>query len=195
MQIPARLTGDEAYGDNTALRRRCTGRSVNYVFAVSCDHPLVLGGARTGPTPPSPRVRRRGSGSRAGDGAKGRRWYDWAWIGPGEHQGEHQWMLARRSISDPTDLEFSQCAANWPVRVPELVRVAGSRWSVEECFRRFGERGGRPAPHQARPGTVRRRPSTAGRSTAPALGDARHHTSRVEQVGGGLLGGRVRDLR
>ncbi len=65
-----------------------------------------------------------------GDGAKGRRWYDWAWIG----LGEHEWMLARRSISDPTDLAFYRCRADRPVSLSELVRVAGSRWSVEECF-------------------------------------------------------------
>ncbi|MFE9102339.1 hypothetical protein [Actinomadura geliboluensis] len=40
-------TGDEADGDNTELRHRCADRCVNYVFAVSCDHPLVLGGAQT----------------------------------------------------------------------------------------------------------------------------------------------------
>ncbi len=41
------VTGDEAYGDNTILRGRCQSRGLNYVFAVSCDHPLQLGGDRT----------------------------------------------------------------------------------------------------------------------------------------------------
>jgi SRSO17 transposase len=43
-------------------------------------------------------------------------------------------MLARRSIRDPTDLAFYRCYATRPVGLPELVRVAGSRWSVEEVF-------------------------------------------------------------
>jgi hypothetical protein len=43
-------------------------------------------------------------------------------------------MLARRSISDPTDLAFYRCYATRAVTPPELVRVAGSRWSVEEVF-------------------------------------------------------------
>ncbi|WP_424923725.1 IS701 family transposase, partial [Actinomadura darangshiensis] len=118
-------------GDNTALRRRCTGRGVNYVFAVSCDHPVVLGGARTRADAAFAAVGEAAwQRVSCGDGAKGRRWYDWAWIG----LGEHEWMLARRSISDPTDLAFYRCAANRPVSLSELVRVAGSRWSVEECF-------------------------------------------------------------
>jgi hypothetical protein len=41
------VTGDEACGDNTRLRERCQGRGLNYVFAVSRDHPLVLAGAKT----------------------------------------------------------------------------------------------------------------------------------------------------
>jgi SRSO17 transposase len=125
------VTGDEAYGDNTALRRRCAGRGVNYVFAVSCDHPLVLGGTRTRADAAFAAVDETAWQRRScGDGAKGRRWYDWAWIG----LGEQEWMLARRSISDPTDLAFYRCRATRPVGLPELVRVAGSRWSVEECF-------------------------------------------------------------
>nr|WP_239137124.1 hypothetical protein [Sphaerisporangium rufum] len=65
-----------------------------------------------------------------GPGAKGERLYDWAWIG----LGVREWMLARRSITDPTDVAFYRCYATRPVGLPELVRVAGSRWSVEECF-------------------------------------------------------------
>jgi hypothetical protein len=96
-----RVTGDEAYGDNTRLRARCQSRGLNYVLAVSCDHPLALAGAKT----------RAGHAFAAlnadawqrhsrGQGAKGERWYDWAWI----HLAERECMLARRSISDPTDV-------------------------------------------------------------------------------------------
>jgi SRSO17 transposase len=125
------VAGDEAYGDNTRLRRRCQSRGLNYVFAVSCDHPLQLAGAKT-------RADHAFAALDAdawqryscGDGAKGKRLYDWAWI----QLGEHEQMLARRSISDPTDLAFYRCYATRPVSLPELVRVAGSRWSVEEVF-------------------------------------------------------------
>ncbi|MFG1858012.1 transposase [Actinomadura geliboluensis] len=48
------VTGDEAYGDDTALSRRCSARGLNHVFAVSCDHPVQLGGHRPAPTGPSP---------------------------------------------------------------------------------------------------------------------------------------------
>jgi SRSO17 transposase len=125
------VTGDEAYGDNTELRRRCQSRGVNYVFAVSCDHPLRLAGVKTRADHAFAALNAAAwQRYSCGDGAKGKRFYDWAWIG----LGEHEWMLARRSISDPSDLAFYRCYATCPVSLPELVRVAGSRWSVEEVF-------------------------------------------------------------
>jgi SRSO17 transposase len=125
------VTGDEAYGDNTWLRTRCQSRGLNHVFAVSCDHRLVLAGTTTRAdhafTTLAPAAWQRYS---CGDGAKGHRFYDWAWIALNENEA----MLARRSISDPTELAFFRCWMNRPAGLPELVRVAGSRWSVEECF-------------------------------------------------------------
>ena len=44
------------------------------------------------------------------------------------------WLLARRSISDPTDLAFYVCFAPAATSLATLVRVAGCRWRVEEAF-------------------------------------------------------------
>jgi SRSO17 transposase len=101
------------------------------LLAVSCDHPFRPASAKT-------RADHAFAALEAdawqryscGDGAKGKRFYDWAWIG----LGEGEWMLARRSINDPTDLAFYRCYATRQVSLPELVKVAGSRWSVEEVF-------------------------------------------------------------
>ncbi|WP_372452542.1 IS701 family transposase, partial [Nonomuraea harbinensis] len=40
------ITADEGYGDNPQLRERCRGRGLNYVFAVSCDHPITQAGRK-----------------------------------------------------------------------------------------------------------------------------------------------------
>lgn len=125
------VTGDEAYGDNTRLRERCRSRGLSHVFAVSCDHPLVLAGGKTRADAAFAALESEAwQRYSCGRGAKGQRFYDWAWI----HLDHTEWVLARRSISDPTDLAFYRCWAMCPVSLPELVRVAGSRWSVEECF-------------------------------------------------------------
>ena len=44
------------------------------------------------------------------------------------------WVLARRSISDPTDIAFYVCYGRRGTRLRELVRVAGGPWAVEESF-------------------------------------------------------------
>jgi SRSO17 transposase len=45
----------------------------------------------------------------------------------------HQ-LLVRRSISKPTELAYYIVHTSTPVPLAELVRVAGSRWAVEETF-------------------------------------------------------------
>ena len=67
----------------------------------------------------------------AGEGSKGQRLYDWLLIDP---DADQHLLLARRSISKPTELAYYICRARTPVSLAELVRVAGSRWAVEETF-------------------------------------------------------------
>jgi SRSO17 transposase len=40
----------------------------------------------------------------------------------------------RRSLSDPTDLAYYVCFSPRGTALAELVRVAGSRWAIEESF-------------------------------------------------------------
>ena len=51
--------------------------------------------------------------------------------------GPGYWLLARRSLADPTDssqIAYYLCSA--PARTPlrELARIAGTRWAIEETF-------------------------------------------------------------
>ena len=46
----------------------------------------------------------------------------------------HRYILARRSIDDPTGLAYYFCYSDKPATLQELVHVAASRWTVEECF-------------------------------------------------------------
>jgi hypothetical protein len=66
-----------------------------------------------------------------GKGSKGHRLYDWLLIDPG---ADDHLLLVRRSISKPSELAYYLCRSSVPVPLAELVRVAGSRWSVEETF-------------------------------------------------------------
>ena len=73
----------------------------------------------------------------AGDGSKGPRRYGWGWlpIRPWSEPGRGHWLLVRRSIADPADLAYYACFGTGDVSLAELVRVAGTRWIIEDAFK------------------------------------------------------------
>jgi SRSO17 transposase len=126
------FTADEAYGDNPGLRGWLDEQQLNYVMAVSCDARFA--------TPTGPRradelaasaPQRGWQRLSCGKGSKGHRLYDWLLLDPGADQ---HLLLVRRSITKPSELAYYVCHSTTPVPLAELVRVAGSRWGVEETF-------------------------------------------------------------
>jgi SRSO17 transposase len=127
------FAGDEVYGGNGKLRTRLEAAQIRYVLAVSCDHRIPAG---TGHTIRADELAARlpkqaWQRASAGKGAKGQRYYDWAWAtvphpGPGE-----RWLLIRRHVRT-RELAFYRCYAPEPVTLTSLVRVAGRRWTIEE---------------------------------------------------------------
>ena len=71
----------------------------------------------------------------AGHGAKGRRLYDWARVelAVSAGLGMARWLLVRRSRRDG-ELAFYACYSPAETSLLGLVRVAGTRWAVEEGF-------------------------------------------------------------
>jgi SRSO17 transposase len=126
------FTADEAYGDNPGLRAWLEGNDLTYVMAVSCDQRFTT---PTGPVRADELARNvpRAGWQRlsAGEGSKGHRLYDWLLLDPGTNE---RLLLVRRSISTPTELAYYICHTRHPVPLAELVRIAGSRWSIEETF-------------------------------------------------------------
>src|SRR5713101_4245984 len=74
----------------------------------------------------------------AGEGSKGPRLYEWAWLHlPEQETGTHErarWVLIRRSLSDPSKRAYYRAAGPAQTTLAELVRVAGSRWRIEEGY-------------------------------------------------------------
>lgn len=126
------FTADEEFGQNPGLRDHLENAATSYVMAIPKSTEFT---DTTGATvavkhlperlPPSAWARRA-----CGIGTKGYRVYDWA-ITDTDHP-DHQYMI-RRSVDDG-ELAFYHCYN--PRREPasELVRVAGTRWPIEECF-------------------------------------------------------------
>jgi hypothetical protein len=69
----------------------------------------------------------------ADDGAKGQRWYDWAWIAVSNPGPGCRHLLIRRNRATG-ELAFYRCYSRQPVTLAALVTVAGLRWTIEENF-------------------------------------------------------------
>jgi SRSO17 transposase len=132
------VTADEVYGGSPALRGWLEGRQLPYVLAVKCTEPLP---PPSGPPAPAARLAEHIAAScwlriSAGQGAKGRRWYGWgrvALASADTPQGWQRWLLVRRSLTTG-ELAFYVCAGPAGLPLVALVRVAGTRWRVEEAF-------------------------------------------------------------
>jgi SRSO17 transposase len=143
--VPAAwVTGDEVYGNDGGLRRWLESQQRPYVLAVACSHPVWHEGvqvridALVGQIPEDGWQR-----IDVGAGSKGPRLYDWAcarlpyWT----EAGWTQWLLIRRSVSQPQDLTCYRAFGREEMTVAELARVAGTRWAIEEGFQRAKEVG------------------------------------------------------
>ncbi len=140
--VPARwVTADEVYGQHSRLRVKIEELGLSYVLAVPVNQHVIAARAREGQefradaliaALPVQAWRRRS----AGKGSKGNRLYDWARapIHGINFPDSSYWLLARRSLSDPTDLAYYLCHAPARTSLTELVTVAGTRWAIEETF-------------------------------------------------------------
>ena len=72
----------------------------------------------------------------AGEGAKGPRLYDWAFLPyrGGAPPGWAKGLLVRRKLDEPDELAFYLTLAPEGTDLATLVRVAGTRWTIEGCF-------------------------------------------------------------
>ena len=139
--VPAEwVTGDEVYGADPALRAALEARGIGYVLAVACDHRVRAAGDTYRADDLLRRVPARAwQCISAGKGAKGHRYYDWAFIrlddgdpSPGGQAGQ-RWLLVRRNRTTG-ELAFYHCWTPRSVSLAILVRVAGRRWTIEERF-------------------------------------------------------------
>jgi SRSO17 transposase len=128
------VSGD---GDDGAFRRWLVAENHPYVLAVSAHHPLWQSGTQEradhliAALPPA-----AWAPLSAGAGSQGERLYDWACIQvPYESApGTAHWLLARRSLSDPTEHAYYRVFGPADTPVATMVRVAGMRWAIEASF-------------------------------------------------------------
>ena len=135
------VAGDEVYGSDRNLRLWLEREGIPHVLAIKRNEKLWA------VTEKGPRqVRADVLASQvekshwvrcsAGDGAKSPRIYDWTAVDirPLREPGKGYWLLVRRSVARPEELAYYVCYGQAGTTLEELVRVAGIRWAIEECF-------------------------------------------------------------
>ncbi|MFF1651187.1 IS701 family transposase [Streptomyces sp. NPDC058240] len=135
------VTADSACGQESRFRRLLEQSGVGYVLAVPKSQftvgcPRIEGLFAQAPDEAWEKIS-------CGNGAKGPRVYHWAAVrlpavAEFDYQGEvphrMRWALARRSIRKPDEIAYYLAYASLETTAQELVRIAGTRWAIEECF-------------------------------------------------------------
>jgi SRSO17 transposase len=136
--VPAQwVTGDSVYGHDRRLQMWLEAQPHAYVLAVSGQEYVWWHGRQRQVKTLLATLPEDGwTRLSAGDGAKGPRWYHWCWLPLAEplEPGWRRWLLVRRSLSEPADLTAYVVFAPQPTTLEEVVRVAGSRWTIESSF-------------------------------------------------------------
>jgi SRSO17 transposase len=128
------VTGDEVYGADPGLRADLERRGVGYVLAVAVSHPVTTAAGPCQARTLAARLPRRAwQRYSAGAGAKGHRYYDWAWLAIDPGKPGHHHLLIRRN-RHTGELAFYRCYSPRHVPLPVLVKTAGTRWTTEENF-------------------------------------------------------------
>jgi SRSO17 transposase len=140
------VTADEAYGQNPTFRAWLAARGVPFVLATRNDDVLTSPDGHRRQAKVLATIAGTASGGwerrSIGPGAHGMRDYDWTAVlleASGLPAGWGHWLLVRRQTRPGEgkkyrDLAFYRCAGPAATPLRELIRVAGARWAIEECF-------------------------------------------------------------
>jgi SRSO17 transposase len=126
------FAADEEFGQNPGLLGFLEKENIAYVMAIPKNTRVTDQAGHGKIIENIPRELREHDWQRraCGIGTKGFRVYDWALVNSGDP--DIQYMI-RRNI-DTGELAYYRCHNPRHEPFGEMVRVAGSRWPVEECF-------------------------------------------------------------
>ena len=132
------VTGDCVYGDYRDIRVWLEENNKCYVMSVSGKEYVWQGFKQISIKKLLANLPSDGwFEASCGGGSKGERIYDWTTvdINPGTTERSKRSVLVRRSKTSPDELRAYICFAPENTPVQKLLEVAGSRWTVETCFK------------------------------------------------------------
>jgi SRSO17 transposase len=131
------VTADEVYGRDSKFREVLVNKGIGYVVAISCQQRLFLNGSYDRVDRHVQEIpKRKWKNLSCGPGTKGQRFYQWTFVpfGVPTDKGLRKGLLVRRCLKKPEELAYYFTHAPKGTTLAKLVRVAGSRWAIEECF-------------------------------------------------------------
>ena len=136
--VPAKwVTADAVYGADYHFRAAVETLGLGYVVRVRSDFAVWAGFRQVRAKALLAQVP-AGAWHRlsCGDGSKGPRVYDWALLRTNSPEPREyaRWLLFRRSVSDPAEVAYFACGGPPATRLTDLVRVAGTRWAIEDLL-------------------------------------------------------------
>jgi SRSO17 transposase len=142
--VPAAwVVADEVYGSDGKLRRALEARGQAYVLAVRGNEkpstwppygpPAQVATATMAAALPEDAWQRLS----CGEGAQGPRLYEWAYVPlrPALREGWLHALLVRRHPTRPADVAYSLVYTPVDRPLTEIVRAAGTRWTIEAVFK------------------------------------------------------------
>jgi SRSO17 transposase len=133
---PEWVAGDEVYGCYM-LRDWLELRQQGYVLAVASNSVVSIGRERYTVTEVLNCVpKKQWKLLSAGSGTKGERYYEWMRIkiDSDSPAGWSRWLLFRRNVKKPDEVAFYIAFCSDKKSLLAMVKAAGTRWTIEECF-------------------------------------------------------------
>ena len=139
--LPALYTGDAVYGSDRRLRMWLEQKGMSHVLAIKSNEKLWVWPGKGPRQVRADRLAALVDASHwqrrsAGDGAKGPQGLRLGQGGNTAPEGTGQGLLAAGpgSVTKPGELAYYVCFGLAGTTLEELVRIAGARWAIEECF-------------------------------------------------------------
>ena len=131
------VTGDAVYGNDRRLRVWLEEQDIFHVMAVGVHQHVWVGFRQLRIKTIIESIREKAWHLMScGAGSKGERVYEWA-IAPLTSimlEDRQRWLLVRRKVGEPQEMAFYVVFAPSATTLEEMVKVAGSRWAIEESF-------------------------------------------------------------
>lgn len=130
------VVGDSVYGSESKMRSWLEEREISYVLGITGQYRVFWNGRRQWAKEIVAELPDEAWETLScGAGSKGERVYQWTRIKLRDlGETRQRWLLARRNLRKTEEIALYAASAETETRLEKLAQIAGTRWSIEECF-------------------------------------------------------------